>query len=111
MKYMMFVATDSEPETDPSRIPDVEDWVETNDSRGTRLLGDRLRPLEDATTVRVRGGELLVTDGPFAESKEWIVGFDILECETLDQAIEIAAAHPMAYRGRLELRPFWPFED
>ena len=56
-------------------------------------------------------GKPVVTDGPFTESKEWIVGFDILECDNLDAAIEIAAAHPMAYRGRLELRPFWPFED
>jgi len=108
---MMFVATDPEPDTDPSARPDIEAWVETNDTRGTRVLGDRLRPITDATTVRVRGGQLLVTDGPFAESKEWIVGFDILECDTLDQAIEIAAAHPMAYQGRLELRPFWPFEE
>ncbi len=111
MRYMMFVATDPEPDTDPSAIPDVEEWVETNDTRGTRVLGDRLRPVSDATTVRVRAGQLLVTDGPFAESKEWIVGFDILECDNLDQAIEIAAAHPMAYAGRLELRPFWPFEE
>lgn len=111
MKYMMFVATDAEPDTDPDAAPDVENWVSTNDARGTRLLGDRLRPIEDATTVRVRSGELLVTDGPFTESKEWIVGFDVLECENLDQAIEIAAAHPMAHEGRLELRPFWPFEN
>lgn len=111
MKYMMFVATDLEPDTDPSAAPDVERWVDENDARGTRLLGERLRPIEDATTVRVRDGKLLVTDGPFTESKEWIVGFDILECDSLDAAIEVAAAHPMAYQGRLELRPFWPFED
>ena len=111
MKYLMFVATDSEPDTDPAPEPDIEKWVDGNQARGSWLLGDRLRPLEDATTVRVRNGELLVTDGPFAESKEWIVGFDLLECDSLDQAIEIAAAHPMARRGRLELRPIWPFED
>jgi hypothetical protein len=111
MKYLMFVATDSEPDTDPAPEPDIEKWVDGNQARGIWLLGDRLRPLEDATTVRVRNGELLVTDGPFAESKEWIVGFDLLECDSLDQAIEIAAAHPMARRGRLELRPIWPFED
>jgi hypothetical protein len=108
---MMFVATDPEPDTDSSARPDIEAWVETNDTRGTRVLGDRLRPIADATTVRVRAGQLLITDGPFAESKEWIVGFDILECDNLDQAIEIAAAHPMAYEGRLELRPFWPLEE
>ena len=54
-------------------------------------MGNRLRPAEDATTVRRRGGKVLVTDGPFAESREWIVGFDVLECRDLDEAIEIAA--------------------
>lgn len=111
MKYMMFVATDTQPDADESAAPDIEEWVSNNDARGTRLLGDRLRPIEDATTVRVRAGELLVTDGPFTESKEWIVGFDILECDGLDQAIEIAASHPMAYGGRVELRPFWPLAE
>ena len=105
MKYLMFVCTDPEPESSPD---DVDAWVADLDSRGKRLLGERLRPPTDATTVRVRQGELLVTDGPFTETKEWIAGFDVLECDDLDEAIEIAARHPMARNGRLELRPFWP---
>jgi len=60
--------------------------------------------------VRVRGGELLVTDGPYLEAKEWIAGFDTLECRDLDEAIEVASKHPMARFGTLELRPFWPLE-
>jgi hypothetical protein len=59
----------------------------------------------------VSRGQLLVTDGPFTESKEWIAGFDILECNDLDEAIAIAARHPMAKGGKLELRPFWTDED
>ena len=51
---------------------------------------------------------LLVTDGPFAESKEWVVGFDIIECDNLDDAIDFASRHPMARAGRSEIRPFWP---
>jgi hypothetical protein len=74
----------------------VEAWAADVDGRGKRVIGDRLRPADDATTVRVRNGELLVTDGPFTETKDWIVGFDILDCEDLDEAIEIASAHPMA---------------
>ena len=106
MKYMMFVCSDTEPETDESQIPDIEAWVSENDAAGRRLAGDVLAPVSSATTVRVRGGDLLVTDGPFAETKEVIVGFDILECADLDEAIEVARAHPMAWTGRLELRPF-----
>jgi hypothetical protein len=110
MKYMMFVATDTNPDPAPERPGDIEVWFADVESRGKWVTGDRLRPVEDATTVRVRSGELLVTDGPFTESKEWIVGFDVLECEDLDEAIEIASKHPMARSGRLELRPFWPID-
>ncbi len=106
MKYMMFVCTDTEPETDESQVPDIDVWVAENDAAGRRLEGNELAPTSAATTVRVRGGELLVSDGPFTETKEVIVGYDILECADLDEAIEIARAHPMAFGGRLELRPF-----
>ena len=60
---------------------------------------------------QVSRGKVLVTDGPFTESKEWIVGFDILECDDLDEAIAIAARHPQANGGKLELRPFRTDDD
>lgn len=106
MRYMMLVCTDTEPETDESRIPDVDVWVAENDANGRRVDGNELAATSAATTVRVRGGEVLLTDGPFAETKEVIVGFDILECADLDEAVAVAAAHPMAWAGRLELRPY-----
>ena len=110
MKYMMFVATDGNPDPGTESPDDINGWFADVNDRGKWVTGDRLRPAEDATTVRVRGGQLLITDGPFTEAKEWIAGFDILECDDLDEAIEIASKHPMARFGRLELRPFWPFE-
>jgi hypothetical protein len=61
--------------------------------------------------IRRRGDRVLVTDGPFAETKESILGDDLLECASLEEAIEVASAHPMARFGRLELRPAWPTED
>jgi hypothetical protein len=106
MKYMMFVCSDTEPETDESRVPDINVWVADNDAAGRRVTGNVLASPSAATTVRVRGGEVLLSDGPFAETKEVIVGFDILECADLDEAIAVAAAHPMAHNGRLELRPY-----
>ncbi|MFC0004493.1 YciI family protein [Micromonospora siamensis] len=105
MKYLMFVCTDTEPDPDTAAHPDIEKWVADNDANGRRLDGSVLGPAAAATTVRVRDGDLLVSDGPFAETKELIVGFDLLECADLDEAIEVARAHPMAYAGRLELRP------
>ena len=104
MKYMMFVCTDTEPETDESQVPDIHRWVADVEAEGHAVIGSVLAPTSSATTIRVRGGELLVSDGPFAETKEAIVGFDVLECADLDEAIEVARRHPMAYRGRLELR-------
>ena len=109
MQYMFLICTDATaPEdTGPS---DIEEWVEEMDGRGIRLSGQRLRPPADATVVKVRGGQLLVTDGPFAETKDWIAGYDIIECADLDEAIEVASKHEMARRGQIEIRPMWPFE-
>ncbi|WP_020575187.1 YciI family protein [Actinopolymorpha alba] len=112
MKYLMFVATDPDGERDdPPGEVTIEEWVAKHDASGARVRGDRLRPPEDATTVRKRAGKVLVTDGPFTESREWIAGYDVLECADLDEAIAIAAEHPMARHGRLELRPFWAIDQ
>ena len=111
MQYMLFICTDTEPDTDEATMPDVEAWVHEGARRGIRLHGDRLRPPSDATTLRIRNGETLLTDGPFAETKEWIAGYDMLECTDLDEAIDYASRHPMARHGRIEIRPFWPFEE
>ncbi|HVQ93101.1 MAG TPA: YciI family protein [Mycobacteriales bacterium] len=107
MRYLMLVCVDSTPVPADAKAPDIEEWVKEYDAKGVRLLGDRIRPEADATTVRVRNGELLVTDGPYVETKELIAGFDVLECADLDEAIEVAAKHEMAWRGVIELRPFW----
>jgi hypothetical protein len=86
---------------------DTDAWVKEMDGRGVRLLGDRLAAISEATTVRVRDGEVLIADGPFAETKEQIAGFDILDCRDLDEALEVASKHPVARFGTLEVRPFW----
>src|SRR4051812_12771583 len=109
MRYLMFVAVDPDGEEPEGDL--LPAWLADVDGRGKRLIGNRVRPASDSTTVRVRKGELLVTDGPFVESKDWIAGFDVLECDDLDEAIEIASRHPMARAGALELRPFWPLDE
>jgi hypothetical protein len=110
MRFLMFVCVESKDAapTAPNTTPgmEIEEWVETMDARGARLVGDVLVPAKEACTVRVRADELLVTDGPFIETKEVIAGFDVLEAADLKEAIEIAAAHPMARAGVLELRAF-----
>jgi hypothetical protein len=86
--------------------PEVGAWIGEMDGRGVRLQGQELARVQDATTIRVRGGEVVIADGPFAETKEQIAGFDILDCADLDEAMEVAAKHPVARFGSLELRPF-----
>jgi hypothetical protein len=114
MKYMMFVVADPAAAAGATSSDDdltIEQWLADVEGRGKRITGNALRPVSEAVTVRVSQGQVLVTDGPFSETKEWIAGFDILECDDLDEAIAIAARHPQANGGKLELRPFWTGED
>ncbi|WP_210479375.1 YciI family protein [Naasia sp. SYSU D00948] len=110
MRILMLVATDPKAEPYSAEEDNVEEWFEEVTARGAHLDGDRLRPAEEAKTVRVRDGRLSVTDGPFAETKEVIVGYDLLECADLDEAIDLASRHPMARFGRIELRALWPLD-
>ena len=108
MEYLLLVCDDPEAEPYDRDQDNIGAWVDEVQSRGIQKFGNRLRPPQDATTVRRRGDQLLVTDGPFAETREQIAGFDILDCKDLDEAIDIASRHPMARFGRIEIRPFWP---
>jgi hypothetical protein len=111
MRFIMFVCSDSEPDAEREAPGEIQKWVGDLETSGQRFMGDRLRPPGEAKTVRVRRKRRLVTDGPFTESKEVILGFDILDCASMEEAIEIAARHPMARAGRIELRAFWPIGD
>ncbi len=112
MKYLLMICADESieltPEDQEAARSGTEPWGQEMRARGVWLEGDRLRPVSDATTVRVRDREVLIADGPFAETKEQIAGFDIVECADLDEAIEVAAKHPVARFGVIEVRPFWP---
>jgi len=78
---------------------------ETYGARGVLRGGAELQPTGSATSVRVRGGDVLLTDGPFAETKEQLAGYYVIECDTLDDAIDVAAAVPGALGGTVEIRP------
>jgi hypothetical protein len=114
VKYLLFVCWDGERmnaqvEPAPGDASDDEGfpWVDDLRERGVWFTGDQLAPPRRARTVRVRAGKTIVTDGPFAETKEAIGGFDLLECDSLDEAVEIAASHPLAQAGTIEVRPLW----
>ena len=114
MKYMLLVCWDADRmeaqvEPDPNDTPDEESfpWLDDVEARGIRITGDQLAPPRRARSVRVRDGKTIVTDGPFATTKEAVGGFDIIECGSLEEAVEIAAGHPVAQSGTIEVRPFW----
>ena len=83
-------------------------WLEDAIARGVNLQGNYLQPSRNAATIRARDGELLVADGPFAETKEQIAGYDIIECADLREAVRVAGAHPTTRHGTIEIRPFPP---
>ncbi len=77
---------------------------------GQFKAGDRLKPTSTASTVRVRNGKVTTTEGPFAETREQLGGYYLVEAKNLDEAIGIAARIPGARVGSIEVRPIWPPE-
>jgi hypothetical protein len=118
MKYLLLVCLEEPPESPFETAAEIADWdVEGDDIRpwlaetaesGTRLFGSQVSKPANAATVRVRDGEVVVSDGPYAETKEWMAGFDVVECDSMAEAMEIAARHPVAQFGMIEVRPFRP---
>lgn len=112
MRYALFICTPvGGPELSPAEIaadPAFASYIDEVRSRDVVKGGARLRPSTDATTVRVQGDEVLLSDGPFVESKEYIAGVDIIEVADLDEAISLASRHPAALGGgSVEVRPVW----
>jgi hypothetical protein len=105
MQYVMLVRVD--PDLPVPEGSDVEPWVEEGERAGMRLEGGPVRHPDTATTVRVRDGKTLISDGPFPEVKEWVAGYDLLEAESLEAAVDYASRHPVAHFGALELREVW----
>jgi hypothetical protein len=111
MRYALLVAVEERDDLsadDAARqYAEFMAFQEEMEARGVLVARERLRPSSSATTVRVRDEGLVVADGPFAETKEQIAGFYIIECADLDEAIEIASRNPGARHGTIEVRPVW----
>jgi hypothetical protein len=104
MKYLCLVYGEEE------RMATIRDaecagWGETLQATGRYLAAEALEPVRSAVTVRVRDGQVSVTDGPFAETKEQLAGFYLIEAENLDEALEVAQRIPPARIGSIEVRP------
>jgi hypothetical protein len=87
------------------------DYTQYLKDKGYHLAGEALYPTHDATTVRVRDGKTITTDGPFAETKEQLGGFYLVDCPSLDEAIEASAKMPVGPEGSVEIRPVMLFDE
>lgn len=111
MKYMLMFWDDETAAVSADEEAAIRSWVDDMTSRGIRLHGSALSYASEARIVRVRGGEMLVSDGPYAETKEQVGGYDVIECADWDTAIEVAAAHPLARICTVEVRSLEDFPD
>ena len=111
MRYALLVCDDENavlsPERRQERFAEFTAFQDEMEARGVLRGSERLRPTTSATTVRVRDGGLVIADGPFAETKEQIAGFYLVDCRDVDEAIEVASKIPGAQCGTIEVRPVW----
>ena len=116
MKYQLMIYTDEASEgaasaaEEQSMMAAYGAFAEAAGAAGVLRGGERLRPTSATTVVRVHDGETLTTDGPYAETKEQLGGYFIVECANLDEAIEWASRIPGAGRGAIEVRPIWEMD-
>jgi len=111
MRYALLVCDDEtavlSPEAREDRVARFTAFQDEMAARGVLMGRERLRPTSSSTTVRVRDGDLVIADGPFAETKEQIAGFFLVNCRDLDEAVEVASKIPAAEYGMIEVRPVW----
>jgi len=112
MRYAMLIGVDEKAPVSlqerARRAAAFESVLDGMRMDGVLLASERLHPTDTATTVRCwDGGDVVIADGPFAETKEQIAGFFIVDCKDLDEAIEVATRVPAAWYGSIEIRPVW----
>lgn len=113
MKYMLLIyeAEAQAGEPDPAELQKWFDLTEEMQREGVMVAGDALQPTATATTVRIRDGRTVTSDGPFAETKEQLGGYYIVDVPDLDEALRWAARMPNADRGSIEVRPVMEFDQ
>lgn len=107
MRFLLIISHDDAFRPTPDLIGAIHAWVEEASRHGIRIDGNPLRPAGSATTVRMRGGELLRSKGPFSSSDEQMCAYELIECADEEEAVGIAAAHPMASAATIEVRRVW----
>lgn len=107
MRFLLIISHDDAFRPTPDLIGRIHTWVDDASRRGIRIDGNPLQPADTATTVRIRAGALVRTEGPFSASCEQMCAYELVECADEEEAIRIAAAHPMASAATIEVRRVW----
>ena len=107
MQFLLIMSHDRSFRPTDQLIADIGTWIERTEALNIRKLGKPLRPADEATTVRVREGLAQTAAGPFSLSAEQMCAFELIECSSEAEAIELATAHPMARAATIEVRPVW----
>lgn len=117
MQYLLMIYTNEKEEAARGQaeigkvVQEYAEYTKSIVQAGQFKGAERLRPVATASTVRVRDGKTLVTDGPFAETREQLGGFYLVETQNLDEALALAARIPSARHGSIEVRPIWPMGE
>jgi hypothetical protein len=119
MRYLLLIYGDEnawagQTPTPEDQAAEMKRWTEYTDwlkEKGWHLGGEALEPTSAATTVREQNGQILTTDGPFAETKEQLGGYYLIRCANLDEAIEAASRIPSVGQGSVEVRPIMEFGE
>lgn len=104
-QYLLLYVSAEDGEPWSAEDDDIADWLDSVDPSGIRVLGERLTAAQDARMVAKRAGAVTVTEGPFAEYKEWFAGFDLINAPDIETAVEIGSRHPCARYGNVFVLP------
>ena len=106
-QYLLIICHDDSFIPTDELVKEIGAWIKKMKGRGVRVYGNPLQPSSDATTVRVRKGNVLLRNGPFAKSREKMCAYELIKCASQTEALEVASQHPMAKVATIEVRPIW----
>ena len=106
-EYLLIICHDDAFSPTEELLARIAEWDRELQRQGIRHSGNPLRPASEAMTVRVRGGAMQLTEGPFAKAPGQMAAYELVECASLEEAVVLASKHPMAAAGTIEVRPVW----
>jgi hypothetical protein len=107
LEFLFIISHDSAFRPDARLMSDIGAWIDSAEARGVRVDGKPLEPASAAVTVRLRGGEERIEHAPFSPSEEQMCAYELVRCESMNEAVALARTHPMARAATIEVRPVW----